>query len=240
MTYGYDPSVDPDIDADEISDDSKTSLWPEDTGSLTVGARRALVLVLKRQHVWAARNPKEWAWLLKWQFEIEARLNDVFLELVVDNEREVAYKRQAGRDQGRQFTTLLHDNVYSREEAAVLLHIRDVYQREMRAGNDAAYVDKRDLVSELDYVRPERTKDHKKADGYLDNAFKSLTKDGFLLADKSDDDRLRISPVIEVLLTVERVNAFREALYVDDSTTADDPQSGMFDDASWEEGHGDD
>jgi hypothetical protein len=239
VTKADDPSVDPDIDTDEISDDSKTSLWPEDTGTLTIGARRALVLLLKRQHVWAARNPREWAWLLKWQFEIEARLNDVFLELVVDKEREVAYKRQAGRDQGRQFTTLLHDNVYSREEAAVLLHIRDVYQREMRAGNDAAYIDKRDLVTELDYVRPERTKDHKKADGYLDNAFKNLQKDGFLLADRNDDDRLRISPVIEVLLTVERVNAFREALYVEDGQATDDPEADMFGDTSREEGDGD-
>jgi hypothetical protein len=233
LTAAYGPSVDPDIDTDEISDDSKTSLWPDDTGSLTVGARRALVLLLKRQHVWAARNPKEWAWLLRWQFEIESRLNDLFLELVVDQEHEVAYKRQAARDVGRQFTTLLHDNVYSREEAAVLLHIREVYQREIRAGNEAAYVDKRDLVTELDYVRPERTKDHKKADGYLDNAFKSLTKDGFLLADRNNEDRLRVSPIIEVLLTVERVYAFREALYVDDgSPVGDDAQSSMFDEDS--------
>jgi hypothetical protein len=230
VTAAGDPSVDPDIDTDEISDDSKTSLWPDDTGSLTVGARRALVLLLKRQHLWAVRNPREWAWLLQWQFEIESRLNDLFLELVVDKEHEVAYKRQAARDMGRLFTTLLHDNVYSREEAAVLLHIREVYQREIRGGNEAAYVDKRDMITELDYVRPERTKDHKKADGYLDNAFKNLTRDGFLLADKNDEDRFRISPVIEVLLTVERVNAFREALYVDDGAVqADGPQPDMFD-----------
>lgn len=236
MTAAYGPSVDPDIDTDEIRDDSNTSLWPDDTGSLTVGARRSLVLLLKRQHVWAVRNPREWAWLLRWQFEIESRLNDLFLELVVDKEREVAYKRQAARDVGRQFTTLLHDNVYSREEAAVLLHIREVYQREIRSGNEAAYVDKRDLVTELDYVRPERTKDHKKADGYLDNAFKSLTRDGFLLADRNDEDRLQVSPIIEVLLTVERVHAFREALYVDDgSAVSEDAQSSMFDEDSDDE-----
>lgn len=214
-------TFDPDIDPDEITDDGDTSLWTDDTGSLTLGARRALVLLLKRHHIWAGRNPKEWAALLKWRHAITSRLNDVFLELVIDENYEVAYKRQAGREQPGRFTTLLHDSVYTREEAGVLLHIREVYLREMRAGNESAYVDRLGLNDELDYLRPPSTKDHKRADGYLDNAVKRLSGDSFLIPDKANPDRLRISPVIEVLLTVDRLNAFRGALYVEDADSAD-------------------
>lgn len=207
-------TLDPDVDDDAIVETS-TTLFDGDTGALTLGARRALVLLLKRHHIWAWRSPKEWAALLRWQNEIESRLHDLFLELVIDETREIAYKRQAGREVGRTFTTLLHDNVYTREEAGVLLHLRDVYLRELRAGNESAYVDRSSLTDEIDYVRPPGTKDHKKADQYLDNAVTRLTRDGFVVADRQDDDRLRISPVIEVLLTVDRLRAFREALYVD-------------------------
>jgi hypothetical protein len=210
-------TFDSDIDEATILDDeTSTQLFPEDTGSLTLAARKALVLLLKRQHIWSLRNPKEWLAILKWRDELNSRLNDLFLELVIDEQREIAYKRQAGRDLGRMFTTLLHDSTYTREEAGVLLHIRDVYLRELRAGNDSAYVDQAELATEIDYVRPPGTKDHRRADQYLDNAVTRLIKDGFLIADKTDLDRLRISPVIEVLLTVERLHAFREALYVTD------------------------
>lgn len=201
----------PDAIEDAIEDGPGTYLWPEDTGGLTLAARRALVLLLKRHHVWSWRNPREWVALLDHRDAIGSRLNDLFLELVVDERREIAYKRQAGRDLGRAATTLLHDNTYAREEAAVLLHIREVHLRELRAGNDSAYVDRAGLADEIDYVRPPGTKDHRRADQYLDSAVTRLVRDGFLVPDRTED-RLRISPVIEVLLTVERIVAFRDAL----------------------------
>ncbi len=223
-------TFDPAIDAEPIVDDeASTHLFPEDTGGLTLSARKALVMLLKRHHIWSMRHPREWAAIVKWRDEINQRLNDLFLELVVDEEREVAYKRQAGRDLGRVFTTLLHDSTYTREEAGVLLHIRDVYRREKRAGNDSAFVDKSEMVEELDYVRPPGTKDHTKADQYLDRAIERLTKDGFLIEEKADPDRMRISPVIETLLTVERLHAFREALYTGDDTAQPAAEDGVDD-----------
>lgn len=218
-------AIDADIDEEAIADESSTGLFADDTGGLTLGARKALVLLLKRHHVWAWRNPREWLAILKWQEEINSRLNDLFLELVIDEPREIAYKRQAGRDLGRVFTTLLHDSTYTREEAGVLLHVRETYLRELRAGNESAYVDRPALAAELEYVRPAGTKDHKRADQYLESAVTRLTKDGFLVPDKSDRDRLRISPVIEVLLTVERLQAFKDALVVDeDDPVEDEPE----------------
>jgi hypothetical protein len=212
------------LDPERIDDDeASTHLFPEDTGSLTLAARKALVLLLKRHHVWSWRHPREWVAILDHRDGSNSRLNDLFLELVVDEQREIAYKRQAGRDLGRVFTTLLHDSTYAREEAAVLLHVREVYLRELRAGNDSAYVDRAGLAEEIEYVRPPGTKDHKRADQYLDNAVTRLVKDGFLVSDRdATGDRLRISPVIEVLLTVERITAFREALAVGDDEDAAD------------------
>jgi len=120
------------------------------------------------------------------------------------------------------FTTLLQNRAYRRDEVALLLHLREAHQRAMRDGHEAAFIDMADLIEALQHVRPSTTKDHKAADDRAKHAVESLAHDGFLLRSRSEDpDRMQISPVVETLLTVERLHAFMDAMYADNQTDDD-------------------
>jgi hypothetical protein len=93
--------------------------------------------------------------------------------------------------------------------------MREVYRRAMHEGNDSAYIDRSGLTDVLAYVRPASTKDHKRADDAIERAVERLREDRFLLSTSADSDRLRISPVIETLMTVERIDEFIGALVVE-------------------------
>lgn len=204
--------MDEDVMIDDESDDRV--YFDGDTGTLRLITRKALVLLLKRTHVAGYRHPREFQAIVEDADELRSRLNDLFLELVIDPANEVAYKRQAGQDLGRPFPTLLINRSYTRDEVAVLLRIRDAHHRAKRDGEEAAYVERSDLLESLRYIRPADTKDQVRADHVAGRAIERLTEDRFLQA-SDDPDRLRISPVIETLLTVEQLQAFAEALAVD-------------------------
>lgn len=201
-----------DLGIDDSGDDRV--YFDGDTGTLRLITRRALVLLLKRTHVAAYRHQREYQAIVDDADELRSRLNDMFLELVIDSVNEVAYKRQAGQELGRAFPTLLINRSYTRDEIAVLLRIRDAHHRAKRDGEEAAYVERSELLETLQYIRPADVKDQVRADAVAVRAIERLTEDRFLQVTE-DPDRLRISPVIETLLTVEQLQAFTEALTVD-------------------------
>jgi hypothetical protein len=224
-----------DLDAELDIDDGADRIYFEgDTGTLRLITRKALVLLLKRTHVAAYRHPREFHAIVEDQDELRSRLNDLFLELVIDKINEVAYKRQAGQELGRAFPTLLINRSYTRDEIAVLLRIRDIHHRARRDAQEAAFVDRADLLESLRYIRPADTKDQVRADAVATRAIERLTEDRFLHV-TDDPDRLRISPVIETLLTVEQLQAFSDAIAVDEpAEERDDPDTDNDDDLTSE------
>jgi hypothetical protein len=212
--------ADPDLEIDDGDDDRL--YFEGDTGTLRLITRKALVLLLKRTHVAAYRHSREYHAIVEDQDEVRSRLNDLFLELIIDPINEVAYKRQAGQELGRAFPTLLINRSYTRDEIAVLLRIRDIHHRAKRDGQEAAYVERSDLLESLRYIRPADTKDQVRADAVAVRAIERLTEDRFLQV-SDDPDRLRVSPVIETLLSVEQLQAFADAIAVEDP--ADEPDT---------------
>ena len=180
------------------------SLFEGDQGGLTPAQRRTLVLLLKHRYISAALYPSEWRTLLASELLLTGRLNDLFLDLHVDRHYEVAFKRQAVAEGGERFPTLLHDVSYSREETILLVLLRQRFRSERANGHDIVIVDRDNLLDNVAHFRPEyatdRSGDARRASAAVDSLVKSR-----VLAKTSDPDRFRISPVIEVLLPVERL-----------------------------------
>ena len=84
---------------DEPAEDCELVLVRGGLGQLAAEVRRALVVILKRRYVSAERDPDVWRILVENRIALETRLNDMFLQLIVDRDYGVAYKRQA--DAGR-------------------------------------------------------------------------------------------------------------------------------------------
>ena len=186
------------------SDPQTLSLFEGDEGGLSVEQRRTLVLLLKHRYISAALQPAEWQTLLKSQSLLKSRLNDVFLDLHVDHHYEVAFKRQALAEGGERFPTLLHDVAYTREETILLVLLRQRFRSERANGQEIVLVDRDNLVENVAHFRPEHATDLSGDARKAAAAVDSLAKARVLLK-TSDPDRFRISAVIEVLLSVERL-----------------------------------
>ncbi|WP_207936071.1 DUF4194 domain-containing protein [Actinomadura sp. KC216] len=183
-------------------EDDPSELFAGDTGTLDVDVRRVLVRLLQRRFLLADKNPAQWRTLLENQQLIESRLHDLFVRLVVDHDRGIAYKQQV-RSAELDVPILLKDDPYSRAETLVLVHLRTVYQRERGTGETSARVDIEELEQTvLTYFDPD---DHNLARGQREirNAVQRLATEG-LLAEESAG-RYLITPLVEVVLSTEKI-----------------------------------
>lgn len=188
----------------EPDDSSSLALFEGDTGGLTLPQRKTLVALLKHRFITAAKQPTEWRVLLDAEDHLRSRLNDLFLELHIDRHRQVAFKRQAVPEGGGRFPTLLHDNAWSREETILLIFLRTRFRSERNAGADDVIVDRDELLETVGAFRPAHATDVAGDNRKTDNAIESLKRTGILVK-TNDEHRLFVSPVIEVLLPVEKL-----------------------------------
>ena len=203
-------SADQDANAEQEATAS-FSLFEGDEGALTVQQRKTLVLLLKHRYISAAGQPTAWRILLESTSLLKSRLNDMFLDLHVDYNYEVAFKRQAMPEGGQSFPTLLHDVAYTREETILLVLLRQRFRSERANGQDIVLVDRDNMQGNVAQFRPEHATDRSGDARRAAGAVESLVKARVLLK-TSDPDRFRISPVIEVLLPVERLAELLEWL----------------------------
>src|SRR6478735_804367 len=152
--------IEAEIDADEdYVEDGGVSLFEGDEGGLEYAQRHALVTLLKQRFISARTHPRDWQVLVEHERVLRSRLNDLFLDLAVDRDREVAWKRQAVSETGSRFPTLLHDTTWSREETLVLVHLRDRLRAGHAGGDARVYVDREDVVDYVATFRPTHATD---------------------------------------------------------------------------------
>lgn len=213
----------PDLD-DEFTDSdeaqpSTLALFIDDSDGLPT-ARRAFVCLLKNWVVPPSAT--------RWSGGSSARTlgrssqgSTCILDLHLGLQHEVAFKRQAANDGvGREFPTLLHDTAYTREETILLAFLRVRFQSERASGHEDVTVDRdemlpRGLISPRPRHQPVwRCRQDRNA---VDNLIKAK-----VLGKTNDEDRLRVSPVIAVLLPLPRLHELFEWLMSQNGTVADD------------------
>lgn len=201
---GYDAGFD-------THDTASVSLFEGDEGHLDFALRRALVTLLKQRFISARTHPRDWEVLVEHERVLRSRLNDLFLDLLVDAEREVAWKRQASSETGGRFPTLLHDVPWSREETIVLVHLRDRLRAGHASGDLRVFVDREDIVDHVASFRPLHATDESGDEKRARNAVASIVKAGLLIG-AVGDDRYEISEAVEPLMPLELLQELLEAL----------------------------
>ncbi|WP_372430621.1 DUF4194 domain-containing protein [Microbacterium hibisci] len=202
------PGIPPFIDPVSMEDDPD-ELFPGDRGVLDADVRRVLVHLLQRRFVQADRHRETWKLLLDNQQLIESRLNDLFVRLVVDHDRGVAYKQQVRSDEF-DVPILLRDSPYSRAETLVLVHLRTVYQRESAVGESSARVDIEDVEQTVLSYFAESDGDTARRQRAIRKAMERLDRDG--IVDEESVGRFRISPLVEIVLSAEKLRELRDWL----------------------------
>lgn len=183
-------------------EDDPDELFAGDRGVLDHDVRRALVRLLQRRFLQRDRHKEDWKALIDNQQVIESRLNDLFVRLVVDHDRGVAYKKQVRSDE-LEVPILLKDDAYTRAETLVLVHLRTIYQRESTAGEQAARVDVEDVEQTVLTYFAESDGDIMRRQSHIRGALARLRKEGIL--DEESEGRYRISPLVEIVLSSERL-----------------------------------
>lgn len=191
-------------DVDDERDATSFALFEGDEGRLDEPQRRALVALLRHTYVSARTHADEWRAITDGEHQLRSRLNDLFLELHVDRDREVAWKRQArSESQRRTFPTLLRDVPYTREETIVLVWLRMRLRADTRPGLDQVVVDRSEILGHVSGFLPattDRTRDESRVAKAVDRLVTSR-----ILIRTTDPDRFRVASVVEVLLPLEQL-----------------------------------
>ncbi|MGH8830741.1 MAG: DUF4194 domain-containing protein [Polaromonas sp.] len=198
------------VDAAEDSDSLVS--FAGDKGVLTVPTRRVLVQLLLGPVVDARRHPRLWSTLVMDEAVLRSRLHDLFLELVIDHQQNIAFTRQVKSDE-IDIPVLLRRTPLTFLESAVLLFLR---QRLTQADVDGerAVVDRHELVTFLQVYERNGNSDIARFDKQLLNAVEKAKKLHWISSLKNSEDRFEVSPTLKLLFTAEEIQALTQA-YLD-------------------------
>ncbi len=179
------------------------ALYDGDCGVLPLEARRVLVQLLGGPSLDGRRHGRLWPSLLQHRALIESRLADLFLELVVDPELQVAFVRQA--DTGELDTpVLLRRTPLTFLESVLLLHLRGLLaDAELRG--ERAVVEWDELMDHMNLYQPHLNTDHAGFEKRARAAIEKVKKNNLLSAIRGGEGRFEIAPTLKLLFSAEQV-----------------------------------
>ncbi|RLP09676.1 DUF4194 domain-containing protein [Propionibacterium australiense] len=189
----------------DATEETSLAMFEGDSSRLFPEQRRCLHALLKHRYLSAEKHPEHWAVLMADTELIKSRLNDVFLDLHIDRTHRIAFKRQATAD-SEPLPTLLRASSHTKEETIVMVHLRRRFFTQRQEGDEAVFVDRQALLDEVADMRPDHATNRAMDQNRANKAIDSLVTAQVLLR-TPDPDRFQISPVVEVLLPVEKLRA---------------------------------
>jgi len=184
---------------------SENNLFTGDTGELALDTRRALVLLLSGPSLDGQRHTKLWPVFLRDEDVIRRRLADLFLELVIDRDLQVAFTRQA--DTGDlEAPRLLRRAHLTFIDSLLLLFLREQLTRAETHGGRAV-VSRDEIIENLNLY--ERTGNTDKA-GFtkrIDASIEKIKKHNILQKIRASDNRFEVSPALKLLFSAEEIIA---------------------------------
>lgn len=179
-----------------------------DTG-LPEPARRALVSLLVNRYISRDRHRAVWEGILSSENELRARLNEIYLDLVVDREAEVAFKRQQDSEDVPRI--LRREKALTRDASFVLIFLRREYA--FADPDDGPVMITREQIGEfLRAYREDGDGDGARFSRRVDTAVNALIKPWQILEpDPAADYLFTVSPVIVPLVGVDEMRRFEAA-----------------------------
>ena len=190
-------------EADGGDASGSVGLWEGDLGTLQEQSRRALLTLLKGPYLSGRDNPRLWTALVADTNAIRSRLNDLYLDLVLDPREEFAYTVRPERAESGAPNALRTEKM-SFIDTAMLLVLRqltltsDAGER-LIVGKDEVY----------DALSIYRTADQVTFRGNLNAAWGRMHAK-YRLLHKVEDDRSEVSPMVRYLVDEDRVKSLME------------------------------
>jgi hypothetical protein len=174
-----------------------------DTGSLPVDTRRVLVQLLLGPSVDAHRQSKLWPVLLRDEAIIRSRMHELFLEVVIDHEQQVAFTRQVASEE-LEVPILLRKASLTFLETALLLFLRQRLTQADAQG-ERAVVSLSDMQEHLGVFERDNNPDHARFGRQVVNAVDKAKKLSLLQRIRGSDERYEVAPTLKLLFSAEEI-----------------------------------
>jgi hypothetical protein len=156
------------------------------------------------------RHPKLWPVLLRDEAVLQRRLHDLFLDLVIDRDMQVAFTRQA--DAGDlEVPILLRRAQLTFIDSVLVLFLRQRLTQAETHG-DRAVVARDEMVENLVLYERAASTDRAGFTKRIAASIEKMKKHNILQKIRSSEDRFEISPTLKLLFTAEEIVALA-ALY---------------------------
>lgn len=192
--------------ADELP--SSNTLFIGDAGDLPIDTRRALVRLLAGPSLDGRHHAKLWTVLLRDEALLRSQLANLFLELVVDRDLQVAFTRQA--DTGElEVPRLLRTAQLTFLDSTLLLYLR---QRLTQADSqcERAVVSAAEIKEYLTLYERASNTDRAGFGKKTEASIEKIKKHNILQKIRGSEDRFEISPTLKLLFSAEKIQALAQ------------------------------
>jgi len=167
--------------------------------------RRALVQLLAGPSLDGRRHPKLWPVLVRDEAPIRRRLNELFLDLVIDPDLQVAFTRQA--DAGDLETpVLLRRSQLTFLDSILLLHLRQSLTIADARG-ERAVISVDEILEHMSVYERSVNTDRAGFTKRINASIEKFKKNNILQKIRASEDRFEISPTLKLLFSAEEITA---------------------------------
>lgn len=174
-----------------------------DQGQLRIETRRVLVQLLLGPSVDARRQSRLWPVLLRDQGILRSRLHEMFLELVVDAEQQVAFTRQVVAED-IDAPILLRKANLTFLESALILFLRHRLTQADTAG-ERAVVSLHEMLEHLSVFERTSNADRARFDKQKANAVEKAKKLSLVRSLPGAEQRFEVAPTLKLLFPAESI-----------------------------------
>ena len=193
------------LKAEGSEQESDQAMYPGDSGELSLDARRVLVQLLAGPSLDVQRHSKLWPILLRDEVAIRSCLSELFLQLVIDHDLQVAFIRQADTG-GLEVPRLLRRANLTFLDSILLLHLRQRLTYAESHG-DRAVVSTDEIVEFLDVYEQHGNTDRALFERRIQASIEKIKKHSILRKIRFSEDRFEISPTLKLLFSAEEIQA---------------------------------
>ena len=187
-----------------------TALFMGDSGELALDTRRVLVQLLAGPSLDGRRHGKLWPVLLRDEDVVTKRLAELFLELVIDRDTQVAFTRQA--DTGDlEVPTLLRRAQLTFIDSVLVLFLRQRLTQ-ADAHGDRAVVSLDEITENLMPYERAASTDRAGFNKRIAASVEKVKKHNIVQKIRGSEDRFEVSPTLRLLFAAEEIQSLG-ALY---------------------------
>ncbi len=181
------------------------ALFPGDLGQLPLDSRRVLVQLLLGPSLDGRRHGRLWPVLIRDEALLRGRLSELFLDLVLDHDLQVAFIRQA--DTGDlEAPTLLRRAQLTFIDSVLLLFLRHRLTQADAQGERAVVSEPEIFEHLVPYQRASST-DSAGFSKRIHASIEKVKKHNILQKVRGAEDRFEIAPTLKLLFSAETIQA---------------------------------